>query len=76
MAINKLHNDYAATLDQAGGLFEKTPKAVLAAMVVSLMTCGGDRLDELEALREQFLEEWAALYNCGIIPQKPPRVRA
>jgi hypothetical protein len=75
VAINKLHNEYAEALNDAGRLFENTPKAVLGAMVVSLMTCGGDTIDDTGALRERFLEEWAALHNCGIIPQKPIKAR-
>ena len=70
MAINKLGNEYASML---GKLFDDTPKAVLGAMVVSLLTCGGDNPEELEA---DFLKEWEALYLNGIVPQKPAKPRA
>jgi hypothetical protein len=69
MAINKLGNEYANML---GSLFEDTPKAVLGAMVVSLLTCGGDNPEGLEAA---FLAEWEALYLNRIVPQKPAKAR-
>jgi len=65
--LNKTLNDYAT----AGGfdLLQDTPKAVWAAIAVSLATQGGDRLTEARAL---ILAEWEVLHANGIVPQKPP----
>ena len=66
MALNKLHNDYAAVL---GDLFDEMPKAVLAAIAVSLASEGGNSLDDAPA---RIAGEWEALYLNGIVPQRPP----
>lgn len=58
-------------------LYEKTPKAVFAAIALSAVNCSDPRgCDHIwyedgggEAL---LLREWAALYNAGIVPQRPP----
>lgn len=50
-------------------LYEKCPKAVLAAIAVSALTCGGDHLDKAE---KRLRLEWWALYHAGIVPQRPP----
>ena len=62
----KKSNDYARQLNE---IYDKTPKAVFAAVVVSLLTSGGDYP---ERALGGFLEEWRVLYINGIIPQKPP----
>ncbi len=61
----KISNEYAEAL---GDLYEKTPKAVFAAMAVSFFTTGGDHMEDLI---DRFHDEWVALYNSGIVPQKP-----
>jgi hypothetical protein len=63
--ITKLSNAYVEVL---GDLYDKTPKAVLAAVVVSLLSNGGD---EFEPVPERFLAEWGTLYANRIVPQKP-----
>jgi len=65
MAGFKTHNEYA---EQLRGMYDDIPKAVLAAIAVSAMTCGGDHLDEAKSL---IAEEWQALHNQGIVPQAP-----
>lgn len=65
--VTKQFNEYAGVL--SGKLYEQTPKAVFAAMAVSLASCGGDRLDEAE---RALMHEWWCLFNAGIVPQKPP----
>jgi len=62
----KLHNEYAAKLPHR--IYEGIPKAVFAAIAVSLATGGGERLDEAQAL---ILNEWQRLFENGIVPQKP-----
>lgn len=66
----KLGNAYAREL---GDAYNAMPKAVLAAIAVSLASCGGDRLDEA---RQAVIDEWWALHNAGIVPQKPPFARS
>lgn len=45
------------------------PKAVIAAVAYSLALrlCS----DDFEEAENMIKEEWAALYNAGIVPQKP-----
>jgi len=62
-------NEYAAAL---GGLYATTPKAVFAAVAVSVLT--GCR-DDLEEARELMVKEWRLLHGLGIIPQAPPPPR-
>jgi hypothetical protein len=58
-------NEYQAHYPQ----FEQTPKAVLAAVAYSLaMRLSEDNPATAESLLEQ---EWRALYECGIVLQKP-----
>lgn len=63
----KQGNEYAA---EVGDLYNVAPKAVWAAIAVSLATCGGDRLDEARAL---VLHEWRALHTAGVVKQEPPK---
>ena len=49
--------------------YKQTPKAVFAALAVSALTSGGDRLAEADAL---VLHEWWLLWENGIVSQKPP----
>jgi len=67
MRVTATGNAYAAEL---GDLFDRIPKAVLAAIAVSALTTGGDYLQHA---RFRVLTEWAALYANGIVPQRPPR---
>jgi len=59
-------NEYAAALR---GLYATTPKAVFAAVAVSVLT--GCR-DDLGEARELMVKEWRLLHGLGIIPQAPP----
>ena len=65
MPINKLGNEYVSCL---GYVFDECPKAVLAAIAVSLATNGGDKL---EIATIAISREWQALYDAGIVPQRP-----
>lgn len=56
-------NNYQQAIDQ--GFYEKAPKAVLAAIAVSMAINNGE--DATEYLKR----EWQTLYNNGIISQKP-----
>jgi hypothetical protein len=66
MAINKISNEYARAF---GDLYERTPKAVFAAIAFSALTCGGDNWDGGQAA---LLKEWRTLHANGIVPQAPP----
>ena len=70
MHLNATRNEYAAAL---GPLLDQTTKAVLAAIAVSLLTTGGEHLDEAQ---ERLLKEWGTLHANGIVPQKPPTPEA
>lgn len=68
----KSGNAYAKELK---GLYNVAPKSVLAAVAVAFAT----QLSGTEAIHEaqsRVLAEWEALYNAGIVPQKPPVRRA
>lgn len=61
------------------GLYERMPKAVLAALVVSYATrCGDGDLDDLspETVGTAILDEWRILHQAGIVPQPPAKPRA
>lgn len=62
----KTGNEYARAF---GDVYEKTPKAVFAAVAFGFTSAGGDRP---EGAVERFMEEWWAQHLSGIIPQKPP----
>jgi hypothetical protein len=61
-------NDYAK---QLGPLYDKTPKAVFAAIAYSFADriIGSPDADLAAIIKE----EWAVLHDNGIVPQKPPR---
>lgn len=65
----KTTNNYADAL--SGEFYEKCPKAVFAALAVSLglLACDENFLKVESAL----IDEWKALHSAGIIPQKPPK---
>ncbi len=60
----KTTNEYAQQLEN----YDAIPKAVLAAIAVSALTCGGDYLDEAT---RRINNEWQVLFDAGIVPQKP-----
>ncbi len=66
MNLKNKRNVYQASL---GKTFDATPKAVLGAVVASLLSSGGERLQDTESGLQK---EWWILYRAGIVPQKPP----
>ena len=63
--ITKL-NEYARAF---GKLYDRTPKAVFAAVVFSEFSRGGESpQDGIDGL----LAEWRVLFQNGIVPQVPP----
>lgn len=71
-AVNKTSNEYADLIDTS--LYEKMPKTVIAAIAASLALRLAD--DDFSAVQALLVEEWQALYDNGIVPQKPPKVQA
>ena len=62
----KITNNYARACDG----FDKTPKAVYAALAFSLaVRLAGN--DDTEDANRILLNEWRALHENGIVPQKP-----
>lgn len=71
--VFKRRNEY---LDSLGGYYDTTPKAVLAAMLVSLAArCSDGGADDLSPANvvPVVLAEWRALHGAGIVPQAPPK---
>lgn len=68
MHLKNLSNIYVNALESR--LFDKTPKTVFAAIAVSYASRAGDYLD---LATDNILREWTALYDNGIVKQKPPR---
>jgi len=64
----KIRNEY---LDHYQGHYDRIPKAVLGAVLASLLSTGGERPEDV---MPAVLEEWKTLHQNGIIPQKPPRI--
>lgn len=64
---SKVTNEYAKAV---ADIYADTPKAVFAAIAVSLATCGGDHIDEAV---NNILIEWRILHDNGIVPQPPIR---
>lgn len=64
----KLHNDYLKELPS--DLYERTPKAVWAALAVSLALRLNE--DQFEAVPVALCAEWSSLHQAGVVPQKPP----
>lgn len=60
-------NEYAKAL---GPILDEAPKAVLAAIAVSALTQGGDRLPDA---KKRLADEWLILFENGVVPQKPGR---
>lgn len=68
MAHLKNHtNEYQGQL--VAGLFDHTPKSVLAAIAISALTCGGDQLEQATS---RLVTEWHVLHLNGIVPQQVP----
>lgn len=66
MSLNK-SNEYVDSLP--GSFYDDIPKAVWAAMFLSYeINLGAAEIKDLPAL---VMKEWHALYNNGIVPQKP-----
>lgn len=61
-------NEYANALPD----YDRTPKAVYAAVALSLATQVGQCAEFSEA-HALILEEWRILHGNGIVPQCPPR---
>lgn len=64
------YNEYVGTL---GKLFAECPKEVFAAIAVSALTAGGDYLEHAQ---QRVADEWKALYDAGIVTQRPAGVAA
>ena len=71
MGIFKTENDYQKLIDSS--LYQKTPKAVFAAIVVSLFL--NHQNVNAEKVNEIFIAEWETLHKQGLIPQKPPKLK-
>jgi hypothetical protein len=67
--MSKKLNNYVLAIDQE--LYEKTPKAVWAAIAISYASGGGDRFEEAAP---NIAREWQALQAAGIVPQSAPIV--
>jgi len=62
----KQDNEYQKAIDRA--LYEDTPKAVFAAVLVSYLNRMGVEFEEVD---RAIAQEWQALYEAEIVPQKP-----
>lgn len=67
--VMKITNEYTDSVGRE--LYDSIPKAVWAAIAVSALTCGGDRLNEAAAA---VVREWAILHSNGIVQQKPNKL--
>lgn len=68
MAGLKKENEYNQMV--TNGLYDRTPKAVFAALVVSEYI---NRLGvEPDEINNAILAEWGQLHRSGIVPQAPP----
>ncbi len=70
MVVNKKSNEYAKVISE---IYDRTPKAVLAAIAVSYAMMVDDSVDYdgFEGVQEAILKEWGILHSNGIVPQKP-----
>ena len=66
--ISKATNEYQQVF---GALYDKTPKAVFAAVAFSLAF--KEASENTEYALAGFIEEWRILHENGIVPQKPPK---
>ena len=67
----KIGNEYAAVFAK---LYERTPKAVFAAVALSFADRLKDESIEGDSRVSVFLDEWRILNENGIVPQKPPKL--
>jgi len=65
--VFKLDNEYVKAIP--ADVYADIPKAVWAAIAISLATCGGDTLDDAT---RAVVYEWAILHTNGIVPQRVP----
>ena len=63
----KTYNEYSGLFPD----FDKTPKAVIAAIALSLARRLNE--DNWDKAKLEIMLEWSTLYKCGIVPQKPIR---
>ena len=66
----KLHNDYVRAIPD----YSDTPKSVMAAVAYSLarrLTGEDDHNGAVRIMRD----EWHALHESGIVPQRPPNTQ-
>jgi hypothetical protein len=70
-ALNKKMNNYAEAISPE--LYEKTPKAVFAAIAASFALLLND--EDFDGLDEKLLNEWRTLNQNGIVPQKPIKLK-
>lgn len=63
----KIGNEYAQKLSAR---YASTPKAVLAAVTVSLLM-KDTGFEDTGIVLDAFVKEWAILHANGIVPQKP-----
>lgn len=71
MHIKNESNAYIESLDAF--VFDIIPKSVWAAIAISALTSGGDRLSEAT---NAVMREWEALHQNGIVKQKPKTRKA
>lgn len=75
--MSKLGNEYQRLIDPR--LFEKMPKTVLAAVAVGFLSRLVESADELildnpSRISFEIWDEWKALHQAGIVPQKPAKI--
>ena len=61
------HNNYTLMLKE---IYDQIPKSVFAAIAISLLTCGGEH-EPMQEIDKKVAWEWGALYEFGIVSQKP-----
>jgi hypothetical protein len=66
----KKSNEYAKLVPN----YADIPKSVFAAIAFSMCFIAVE--ENPTAANERFYEEWEALYNAGIVPQKPIKGRS
>jgi hypothetical protein len=73
VAVVKVQNSYAELLPK--DFYAYTPKAVFAAIAVSLATHGDPFNGEHGGPLAEVLREWTILHQNGIVPQAPFKAR-
>jgi hypothetical protein len=69
--MSKLRNSYQEVLDR--DVFDRMPKAVLAAIAVSFANqiAGAEDIESFDGCQARILDEWRILNQNGIVPQRP-----